>query len=73
MLLSSALSLYAALFYAKYIAYSDAAAATHLGLLGTFLSIVMTASPLVTVVSITVFISYLKQQQAAMITTAINC
>lgn len=49
MLLSSALSLYAALFYAKYIAYSDAAAATHLGLLGTFLSIVMTASPLVTV------------------------
>lgn len=49
-LLCSASFLYGTLFYAKYIAISESVAATHLGLIGTFLSIVMTASPLVTVV-----------------------
>eukprot|EP00112_Aurelia_sp_Birch-Aquarium-sp1_P019885 Seg5006.1 transcript_id=Seg5006.1/GoldUCD/mRNA.D3Y31 product="Sugar transporter SWEET1" protein_id=Seg5006.1/GoldUCD/D3Y31 len=48
-LLCSASFLYGTLFYAKYIAISESVAATHLGLIGTFLSIVMTASPLVTV------------------------
>ena len=51
-LLCSASFLYGALFYAKYIAISESVAATHLGLIGTFLSIVMTASPLVTLVCI---------------------
>lgn len=45
----SAMFLYCTLFYAKYLAISDSVAATHLGLIGTFLSIVMTASPLITV------------------------
>ncbi|XP_065053041.1 sugar transporter SWEET1-like [Rhopilema esculentum] len=48
-ILPSAAFLYAMLFYAKYLAASDNVAAMHLGLVGTFLSIVMTASPLVTV------------------------
>ena len=49
-ILPSTAFLYAMLFYAKYLAASDNVAAMHLGLVGTFLSIVMTASPLVTVV-----------------------
>ena len=47
----SASFVYSVLFYAKYVAPSDRAAAIHLGLLGSFLGIMMTASPLISVVS----------------------
>lgn len=47
-LISYVIPLYGALFYAKYLAASETVAANHLGLLGALLSIIMSASPLIT-------------------------